>query len=74
MGERRGNVQYVSLKQFVELSLRTKQDPKQQASKIGKRLRDDGRPTVDSSVHQGVGRPPKLARMSDLKDLNPQHV
>ena len=73
-GEKRGKVQYVSLEQFVELFLRIKQDPKQQASKIGKRLRDDGCPTADSSVHQGVGRPPKLARMSDLKTLYPQHV
>ena len=73
-GEKRGNVQYVSLNKFVELFLRTKQNPKQQASKIGKRLRDDGCTTVDSSIHHGVGRPPKLARMSDLKAMYPQHV
>ena len=72
-GEKRGNVQYVPLGQFVELFFRTKQDPKQQASKVGKRLREDGLQTV-TRLSKGVGRPPKLAKLTDLKDLYPQYA
>ena len=73
-GERRGNARFVGLSQFVELFLRTKQDPKQQASKLGKRLRSNGCEVSDSCERRTIGRPRKLAKLTDLKALFPQFV
>ena len=63
----------VSLQTFVGVfKLAGKQDPKKAAYRVGKRLRDSGYATYDDKARGVNGRPPKLARLSDLAEVYKQ--
>ena len=58
----------VSLQTFVGVfNLAGKQDPKQAAYRVGKRLRDSGYATYDDTARGVNGRPPKLAPKTAMR-------